>query len=79
MRNAANRGAATLAVQWSSDLGATDLWSANQAVVPEDDATVNGVVFDITPGDPLNTVTATLPAAEASGGKLFSRLKGAEN
>jgi hypothetical protein len=79
MRNTANRGDATLTLQWSNDLGMSDLWTTNEALVPDDDATVNGVVFDFTPSDPLNSVTATLPAAAASGGKLFSRIKGEEN
>jgi autotransporter-associated beta strand protein len=79
MRNAASRGDAKLSVQWSNDLGATDPWAGNSALVPDDDATVNGVVFDITPGNPLNGVKATIPTTEASGGKLFGRLVGTEN
>jgi hypothetical protein len=79
MLNSAKRGNAKLSVQWSSDLGVTDPWSGNSALVPDDDATVNGVVFDITPGDPLNSVKATIPSAEGTGGKLFGRLSGSEN
>jgi autotransporter-associated beta strand protein len=79
MRNAAKRGDASLTLQWSNDLGATDPWSGNAAAVPDADGTVNGVVFDITPGDPLNSVKATIPATEAAVGKLFGRLSGAED
>jgi hypothetical protein len=41
--------------------------------------TLGLLVGSLFPGDPLNSVTATLPAAAASGGKLFSRIKGEEN
>lgn len=79
MRNAAHRGASVLKVQWSTDLGVSDLWSANEVVVPETSGTVNGVMFVITPGDPLNGVVATIPSGEAGGGgKLFGRLEGTE-
>jgi autotransporter-associated beta strand protein len=70
--NATERGGATLNVEHSSDLGLADPWEA--ALMPEADATVNDVVFDITAGDPLNAVQATIPASKASGGKLFGRL-----
>ena len=79
MLNADNRGDAKLTLQWSSDLGVTDLWENNVALVPDVDGTVNGVIFDITEGDPLNGVKATIPSSEGSGGKLFGRLVGAEN
>ena len=79
MLNAAERGDAKLSVQWSNDLGATDPWSGNVALVPDVDGTVNGVVFDITAGDPLNEVKATIPSSEGPAGKLFGRLSGTEN
>lgn len=79
MLNAANRGASTLAVQDSNDLGATDAWVS--ALVPEGPGSgiVVGVVsFDVTPNGSLNDVVATIPASEAAGGKLFGRLEAAE-
>ena len=79
MLNAASRGTAKLSLQWSNDLGVTDPWNGNVALVPDDDATVNGVVFDITQGSPLHKVKATIPATEAAAGRLFSRLSGTEN
>jgi hypothetical protein len=79
MLNAAMRGSAALTLEWSHDLGATDLWESNQAVVPDASGTVNGVVFSITPGDPTNTVQATIPVTEAPDGRLFGRLMGTEN
>jgi hypothetical protein len=78
MLNAANRGDAKLSVQWSQDLGVTDLWKNNVAPVPDADGTVNGVVFDITEGDPLNSVKATIPSSEGPDGSLFGRLSGSE-
>ncbi len=76
MRNSAARGAASLQVQHSGDLGITDLWSS-PVTVPDIDGTDGGIVFDITDGTPLNDITATIPAAgNAAGGKLFGRVKG---
>jgi hypothetical protein len=77
MLNAANRGASKLNVEHSSDLGIVDPWTA--VAIPETSGSVGGVSFSITPGDPLNGVTATIPNTEASGGKLFGRLSGEEN
>ncbi|HSP41503.1 MAG TPA: invasin domain 3-containing protein [Luteolibacter sp.] len=79
MLNADNRGDAALTLQWSNDLGVTDLWENNEAVVPDVSGTVNGVEFVITPGDPTNAVEATIPSTEGTGGKLFGRLSGSEN
>jgi len=79
MRNATERGAATMDVQWSNDLGITDLWTTNTAQVPETSSTVNDVVFVITPNGTLNDVVATIPATKAAAGKLFGRLSGEEN
>jgi hypothetical protein len=79
MLNSASRGDSKLHVQWSGDLGVADLWAGNSALVLDVSGTVNGVVFQITPGTPLNTVQATIPLSEAVGGKLFGRLSGVEN
>ena len=80
--DAASRGPAVLKVQWSNDLGLADLWSANEAVVPEPPGgTVNGVVFVVTENgtDPTrNDVVATIPSTAAAAGKLFGRLSGTE-
>jgi hypothetical protein len=78
-RNAATRGSATLSVQHSGDLGASDDWLT--ALVPDIEGIsgpVNGVTFDVTLGDPLNTVKATIGSGEAIGGKLFGRVSGSE-
>ena len=46
-------------------------WNSLEAVVPDADATVNGIVFDATAdGDYINVI-ADIPAPE---GKLFARL-----
>jgi autotransporter-associated beta strand protein len=77
MRNAANRGAAALSVEHSSDLGIGDSWLG--AVVPDAagiSPEVNGVTCDVTLGDPLNSVTATIANTAAASGKLFGRLLG---
>jgi fibronectin-binding autotransporter adhesin len=79
VRNAATRGPAAAKVQWSSDLGQTDLWPANEAAVPESSSLVNGVNFVITPNGNLNQVVATIPSGEGPDGKLFGRLEGTEN
>ncbi|MCB1129635.1 MAG: choice-of-anchor D domain-containing protein [Verrucomicrobiae bacterium] len=71
MRNSANRGTATLIVQHSSDLGIGDPWSAG-ATVPTDG---DGVTFTVTPGSPLDSVTAEISSSEAASDKLFGRLK----
>ena len=73
--NDAGNGNSTLFIQHSRDLGIGDPWTT--VAVPEtSDGPTSGVVFDITPGSPRNTVTATIQSSEAGGtGKLFSRLK----
>ena len=78
MRNASARGPANLSVQWSNDLGVSDLWTVNTALVPETSGIVNGIEFVITPNGELNDVVGTLPAATAANGKLFARLVGSE-
>ena len=78
MLNAANRGGAILSVQHSRDLGVSDPW----ATVPVPDASggpTNGVTFNVSQGNPLNTVTLIISSTEAAGGgKLFGRLNAAE-
>ena len=72
IRNLANRGAASLNVEHSSDLGLTDAWEA--ALVPDTSSTVNDVVFVITADGILNDVVATIPDSKAAAGKLFGRV-----
>jgi hypothetical protein len=74
MRNAANRGSATLGVQHSRDLGVSDPWTT--VLVPDaSDGPINGLTFNVVDGNPRNTVTATISSTEAAGGgKLFGRL-----
>lgn len=73
--NDASNGNSTLFIQHSRDLGIGDPWTT--VAVPETSGgPTSGVVFDITPGSPRNTVTATIQSSEAGGtGKLFSRLR----
>jgi methionine-rich copper-binding protein CopC len=65
------RGGTPLKVQSSADLGITDPWTNHEAAVPDADATVNGVVFDITDdGDHIHVI-ADIPVG---GTRLFGRL-----
>jgi hypothetical protein len=77
MLNADSRGDAALKVEHSSDLGLGDPWLA--VAVPETSGSSGGVSFNVTAGNPLNSVTATIPGSEASDGKLFGRLSAEEN
>jgi len=73
----ANRGGVLAKVQYSNDMGVTDAWSGNEAVVPDGDSTVNGIVFVTTDDGDFINVAATIPASAAgSGNKLFARLVG---
>jgi autotransporter-associated beta strand protein len=75
MLNASSRGTATVDLQHSSDLGISDPWTS--VVIPSTSGgPTSGVTFVITPGSPLNTVQATISSSEATGGKLFGRIKG---
>jgi hypothetical protein len=65
------RGGVVLKVQYSSDMGLADPWTSNEAAVPDEDATVNGVVFDTSDDGDYIHVIAEIPAA---GAKLFARL-----
>jgi len=79
MLNATSRGTASLKIQWSDDLGATDLWTDNEEIVSDASGTPATVTYLVTPGDPTNAVTATIPAGEANGnGRLFGRLEAVE-
>lgn len=70
-----DRGAASLQVQHSSDLGITDLWST-LVTVPGATSTVGGIDFTVGGTPPLLDVTATIPAAgNAANGRLFGRVK----
>ena len=78
----ANRGAAVLKVQYTNDLGQPDPWTSHEAVVPDADGTVGGVVFATIPdADPaFINVRAEIPASAASpAGRLFCRLNAAGN
>ncbi len=71
------RGAATLSLQFSSDLGISDPWNNHQVAIPETSGTdpETGVIFAITANGDYNDVQATIPASAAGEeGKLFSRL-----
>ncbi|BCX49827.1 hypothetical protein HAHE_37350 [Haloferula helveola] len=75
MLNAAARGAATLSVEHSSDLGVLDAWTT--VLVPEvSGGPTSGVTFVITPNGDLNDVQATIGSAQAADGRLFGRLFG---
>jgi hypothetical protein len=75
--NPANRGAASLSLQFSSDMGLAE-WDTNTVAIPATSVTdlSSGVVFVITPSGNLDQVSATIPASVANGnGKIFGRLK----
>jgi autotransporter-associated beta strand protein len=72
-------GAATFAVQYSSDLGQLDPWA--ETVIPGTVGTFTAGVVDFEVTDPappggLLKVVATIPAGEAASGKLFGRVSG---
>lgn len=72
MLNAASRGAATLNVEYSKNL---EIWTTVPIPDTAGETVVVHVTFNIAPGDPLNTVTATISSAAADGGgKIFGRL-----
>ncbi len=80
--HATKRGSAVLKLQFSKDLGATDLWTSHTIIVPVEIGTytLNDVVFVVTQDSVntnLNQVQVTIPASAASGGgKVFVRLMG---
>ena len=65
------RDGAVLKVQTSSDLGLADPWPSHEAAVPDEDGTVNGVVFDTTDDGDYIRIIADIPAP---GSGLFARL-----
>ena len=70
---AAELGDASVAVQYSSDLGVSDPW--HTATVPGSSATVNNVSFTITGYDATHDhVSALIPRSGAAGGVLYGRL-----
>ena len=76
MRGAASRGTATLNVEHSSDLGIADAWTT-VAVPDTSGGPTDGVTFEVS-GSEMLEVRATIGSDQASGGKLFGRLKAAE-
>lgn len=66
-----------LYVEHSHDLGGNDPWTSSAPVTDSAGGpTVNGVTLGVIPGLPLNSVTATIGAAQADGtGKLHARLR----
>jgi hypothetical protein len=73
----ADRDNAVLYVEHSRDLGGADPWSSSAPVTDSAGGpAVNGVTLSVIPGVPLNSVTATIDAAQADGtGKLHGRLR----
>jgi fibronectin-binding autotransporter adhesin len=78
MRNTESRGTAALKLEYSNSL-APGSWTT--VAVPETtpDPQASDVTFTITPGTPLNTVTATIASSQANNGKLFARCSASEN
>ncbi|MEI6179056.1 MAG: hypothetical protein WCS43_19350, partial [Verrucomicrobiota bacterium] len=73
----AGREGAVLKLQYSRDLGLTDPWTGHEAVVPDTDGTVNGVVFTTSANanTALINIQAEIPASAAlPGTTLFGRL-----
>ncbi len=77
MLDAASRGAATLSIEHSSDLGITDAWTT-VAVPDSNSGPTDGVSFTVTGSGTLN-IEATISSSEAAAGKLFGRLKAENN
>ena len=71
-REEASIGAANLFVEWSTDLGGT--WT--QVPIEQSGASyANGVVVTVNETSTPDDVTVNIPAANASNGKLFARLR----
>lgn len=74
------RGAASVKVQYSKDLGVGDIWANHETEVPDVTSNVNGIDFVIDAaaiGGGYIVVEATIPASAASPGtKLFARVYG---
>jgi hypothetical protein len=67
------RGGAQLKNHSSNDLGIADLWINHEALVPDADGTINGVIFDTTEDGDFINITADVTATKS---KLFVRLHG---
>jgi fibronectin-binding autotransporter adhesin len=71
----ADRGAAMVELEHSSNLGISDPWTS--VLVPEvSGGPTSGVTFNVNSSGALNSVTAIISSSEAAAGKLFGRLKG---
>ncbi|WP_035602829.1 immunoglobulin domain-containing protein [Haloferula sp. BvORR071] len=71
-RAEASIGATTLVAQWSANLGAT--WN-DVPVTQAGGSYPNGVTVSVSEENTPDAVTVHIPASNASGGKLFARLK----
>ena len=75
----AGRGTNVLKLQYSKDLGITDLWTSHEGVVPDTAVTVGSVSYtvpSVNGNANLVNLQATIPASEAAPGtKLFGRLQ----
>lgn len=78
--DSSERGAASIKVQYSKDLGVAAAWDTNEAEVPDMTSIVNGIDFIISPiGGGYIFVSAKIPGTEASPGTtLFGRVSGSE-
>jgi hypothetical protein len=65
------RDGVPLKIQFSTDLGDTDPWTSHEVAVPDANATVNSVVFEISDNGDYLQVIADIPA---TGNKIFARL-----
>ncbi len=75
MLKSADRGAAMVELEHSSNLGISDPWTS--VLVPETSGgPTSGVSFNVDSSGALNSVTAIISSSEAAAGKLFGRLKG---
>ena len=70
---------AKLFVEYSNDLGGSDLWHSVQVPSSEGISTVSDVTFTITGTSPTQSVSVSVPASKAAAGKIFGRLRSAEN
>ena len=78
-RNAANRGDSVLAVEYSADLGLTDLWADNRIPVPASQGVVvvDGVEISVSANaqsSEMDDISVSIPESKGPDGKLFSRL-----
>ena len=71
----AARGTAKLYIQHSNDLSTWTTSPTGIEVPDTNDGPTSNVTFSVTPGTPLNSVTATIDSGAAAAGKLFGRLQ----